>query len=249
MKWTLFRRLADNHLVCDCRLTWLARWLNRHPRLGLNTRCQAPVFLRGRNLAEVDEDELQCSGIENHLETGCQRLSVCPPMCACTESTIDCRDRSLTQVPPNLPDTTSELYVSCFYTFYDAYAEFCISVETGAKPDFLFALKSIFESEEHETTVMTLATTPSVKSPRMLLKAWNLSVHCTKCVFFCFSVFFVILWLYNLQLLLLNANKLQCIRKETFSALSNLNLLSLYDNQIKSLADGTFADLIHLQTL
>ncbi|PIO67529.1 leucine rich repeat domain protein, partial [Teladorsagia circumcincta] len=53
----------------------------------------------------------------------------------------------------------------------------------------------------------------------------------------------------SLQLLLLNANQLQCIRQGTFDSLSELNLLSLYDNQIKSISNETFHKLHKLQTL
>ncbi|KAK2182583.1 hypothetical protein NP493_346g01001 [Ridgeia piscesae] len=48
---------------------------------------------------------------------------------------------------------------------------------------------------------------------------------------------------------LLNANRITCVRKDTFQDLHNLNLLSLYDNKIQSLANGTFDPLANIQTL
>lgn len=48
---------------------------------------------------------------------------------------------------------------------------------------------------------------------------------------------------------LLNANKINCIRPNTFQDLQNLSLLSLYDNKIQSLAKGTFTSLRAIQTL
>ncbi|EEC07318.1 slit protein, putative [Ixodes scapularis] len=53
-------RLSENPLVCDCRLAWLALWLQRHPRLGLLTRCSRPLPLRGKLLAELHETDLRC---------------------------------------------------------------------------------------------------------------------------------------------------------------------------------------------
>lgn len=53
----------------------------------------------------------------------------------------------------------------------------------------------------------------------------------------------------SLQLLLLNANQLHCIRRGTFDPLTDLNLLSLYDNRIKSISNETFHRLQKLQTL
>lgn len=71
--------------------------------------------------------------------------------------------------------------------------------------------------------------------------------------------------LHTLQLLLLNANRIECIRTDAFRALGQLNLLcvclcyaniteycrfsSLYDNRIQSIANGTFASMKQLQTL
>lgn len=53
----------------------------------------------------------------------------------------------------------------------------------------------------------------------------------------------------ELQLLLLNANELRCLRRDVFEGLENLNLLSLYDNNIQSISNGTFTPLKALQTL
>uniref|UniRef100_UPI001EAEF203 slit homolog 1 protein-like n=1 Tax=Oncorhynchus gorbuscha TaxID=8017 RepID=UPI001EAEF203 len=53
----------------------------------------------------------------------------------------------------------------------------------------------------------------------------------------------------SLELLLLNANKIHCIRATAFQDLENLALLSLYDNKIQTLAKGTFSPLHSIQTL
>jgi hypothetical protein len=48
---------------------------------------------------------------------------------------------------------------------------------------------------------------------------------------------------------LLNANKIVCVRGDTFRGLEKLSLLSLYDNQLKTLANDTFTPLKSVQTL
>ncbi len=48
---------------------------------------------------------------------------------------------------------------------------------------------------------------------------------------------------------LLNANKIVCVRGDTFRGLEKLSLLSLYDNQLKTLANDTFTPLKSIQTL
>ena len=53
----------------------------------------------------------------------------------------------------------------------------------------------------------------------------------------------------SLQLLLLNANEIECIRRDAFRDLHSLSLLSLYNNNLQSLANGTFEQLKAIQTL
>jgi len=57
----LHRRIADNPLQCDCRLSWLSKWLRLHPTLGLFTRCASPHGLRGRELVELQQSSFVCT--------------------------------------------------------------------------------------------------------------------------------------------------------------------------------------------
>ncbi|EPY81129.1 slit 2 isoform 2-like protein [Camelus ferus] len=49
--------------------------------------------------------------------------------------------------------------------------------------------------------------------------------------------------------ILLNANKINCLRVDAFQDLHNLNLLSLYDNKLQTIAKGTFSPLRAIQTM
>uniref|UniRef100_A0A8C9UDL7 Slit guidance ligand 3 n=1 Tax=Serinus canaria TaxID=9135 RepID=A0A8C9UDL7_SERCA len=49
--------------------------------------------------------------------------------------------------------------------------------------------------------------------------------------------------------MLLNANKINCLRVNTFQGLHNLKLLSLYDNKLQTISKGLFAPLRSIQTL
>lgn len=55
-------RLANNPFLCDCRLSWLGRWLRRHPTLALFTKCYAPPTLRGKEVAELHDSNFRCPG-------------------------------------------------------------------------------------------------------------------------------------------------------------------------------------------
>jgi len=39
----------------------------------------------------------------------CSKSSVCPARCTCTDTIVDCRDRGLTEIPTNIPQTITEL--------------------------------------------------------------------------------------------------------------------------------------------
>ncbi|KAI8480500.1 Slit 2 protein, partial [Branchiostoma belcheri] len=54
-------RIANNELICDCHLSWLAEWLRMRPRLGLFTRCAAPALLSNVHVAELQRNEFLCN--------------------------------------------------------------------------------------------------------------------------------------------------------------------------------------------
>lgn len=53
---------------------------------------------------------MKCSGIEKRAAASCSEASICPSVCTCTDTTVDCHDRGLKHIPANLPITTTELY-------------------------------------------------------------------------------------------------------------------------------------------
>ncbi|EJW83056.1 hypothetical protein WUBG_06033, partial [Wuchereria bancrofti] len=102
-------RLAENPWLCDCRLRWMKKIISNSHLLARNTLCHRPAHLHSRMLGNINETLMKCSGIEKRAATSCRDASVCPSVCTCTETTIDCRDRGLTHIPANLPSTTTEL--------------------------------------------------------------------------------------------------------------------------------------------
>ncbi|GAA6099214.1 slit homolog 3 protein [Tachysurus ichikawai] len=53
----------------------------------------------------------------------------------------------------------------------------------------------------------------------------------------------------KLKRMLLNANKINCLRVNTFKDLQSLNLLSLYDNKLQTISKGLFTPLRAIKTL
>ncbi|CAH1783872.1 unnamed protein product [Owenia fusiformis] len=222
-------RLADNALNCDCHLSWLAKWLRSHPKLGLFTKCGVPHHLKSANVAELRDNDFKCNDVEVPDQDDCYAEPICPAKCVCSESIVDCRDKGLTDIPDNIPELTTELRLeqnqitrvsSKAFMEYKRLRRIDLSnnMISFLAPDAFVGLKSLNSLVLYGNKITDL--------PPGIFKGMT-----------------------SLQLLLLNANKISCVRTDTFEDLSHLNLLSLYDNKIQSLANGSFTPLKNIQTL
>ncbi|XP_046659132.1 protein slit isoform X2 [Homalodisca vitripennis] len=222
-------RLSDNNLICDCHLSWLARWLRRFPRLALYTRCFSPTQLKGQNVADLHDQEFKCSGLVERPTGECQTEPQCPHPCRCADGIVDCREKALTKVPDHLPEGTTELRLE----------QNDIS-EIPPKAFSSYKRLRRIDLSKNQISKVAVDAFLGLKSLTSLVLYGNKIKDLPGGVFHGLS---------SLQLLLLNANEISCIRKDTFKDLHGLNLLSLYDNNIQSLANGTFDTMRSIQTL
>ncbi|KAF4517658.1 hypothetical protein B566_EDAN002890 [Ephemera danica] len=222
-------RLADNSLICDCHLGWLARWLRRNPRLAPHARCFAPQGLKGRAVAELHDTDLKCSGLVERPSGECVSEPQCPHPCRCAQGIVDCREKGLTRVPTHLPEAVTELRLEQ-------------NAITDIPPRAFTPYKRLSQIDLSNNQITKVAADAfhGLKSLTSLVLYGNKIADLPAGVFHGLS---------NLQLLLLNANEISCIRRDSFKDLHSLNLLSLYDNNIQSLANGTFTSLRSIQTL
>ncbi|CAF1267962.1 unnamed protein product, partial [Adineta ricciae] len=222
-------RLHDNQFVCDCRLLWLAKYLKLHPFLGLNARCQDSNTLTSRDITSLIDDEKQCNSMDiDDIDYTCN-VPVCPYPCTCFNGVVDCKDKDLTEIPRNIPDTTIELRLEK-------------NQITEVPPKMFSHLKKLRRLDISNNLIATIypdsfAGLKSLNS--LILYRNNLKMLPSE----------VFSELNSLQLLLLNANKIVCVRGDTFRGLEKLSLLSLYDNQLKTLSNETFLPLKSIQTL
>ncbi|CAD6190609.1 unnamed protein product [Caenorhabditis auriculariae] len=220
-------RLSENPWLCDCRLKWMKR--STTGQAATHAKCAKPATLQGSSINSVDESMMKCSGIEKRATASCKEARVCPAVCTCTETTVDCRDRGLMHIPANLPPHTTELRLEENFITY-------------VPPKAFHNLKNLRRLELSKNSINEI-------SPKAFEGLHNLNIlalygnNLTELPVDAF------VGLPNLRILLMNANQLHCIRRGTFDALYNLNLLSLYDNQIKSISEATFKNLTKLQTL
>ncbi|KAK5985627.1 hypothetical protein GCK32_013221, partial [Trichostrongylus colubriformis] len=177
-------------------------------------KCMRPAFLQGQSIEHVDESLMKCSGIEKRATVSCAEAHVCPPACACTDTTVDCRDRGLTHIPANLPSSTTELRLEQNRITY-------------VPPKAFQNLRNLKRLDLSRNWIIEVAPRAfqGLHSLNSLVLYGNNLTELPAEAFH---------GLGNLQLLLLNANQLQCIRQGTFDPLTELNLLSLYDNQISN---------------
>ncbi|XP_071038445.1 protein slit isoform X1 [Parasteatoda tepidariorum] len=229
MKKLRVLRISDNPFTCDCHLSWLAGWLRRNPRLGLFSKCNLPLYLKNKAIAELHEFDFRCTGNEEEPPAGCSREPMCPHPCSCYDGVVDCRDKGLSRLPDHIPETATELRL-----------EQNQIREIPPKAFSSFKRLKRIDLSNNEISKIAGDAFSGLKTLTSLVLYGNKVTDLTNGIFKGLS---------SLQLLLLNANKISCLRKDTFNDLHNLNLLSLYDNNIQSLANGTFNALHNIQTL
>ncbi|XP_070490339.1 protein slit isoform X1 [Chironomus tepperi] len=222
-------RLSDNPFACDCHLSWLSKFLRSAPRLAPYTRCHSPSQLKGQNVADLHDQEFKCSGLTEHAPIECGGRSLCPHPCRCAEGIVDCREKSLANVPLTLPEDTTEIRLEQNYI-------------TEIPPKAFTNHRRLRRIDLSNNNISRIAydAFSGLKSLNSLVLYGNKIKELPAGVF---------KGLTSLQLLLLNANEISCIRKDSFKDLTSLSLLSLYDNNIQSLSNGTFESLKQIQTL
>jgi len=226
-------RLHNNNLVCDCHLAWLAKWLRAHPTLALFAKCHDPPHLRAVEIAELQESDFTCNGVPSaqvqQPAQDCIIPPVCPSKCVCTDTIVDCRDKGLTDLPANIPESTTELRLEQ-------------NQITEIRSKVFAELKKLRRIDLSNNQISRVAADAFVGLENLN----SLVLYGNKIDDLPPGIFN---GLVSLQLLLLNANRITCVRDDTFKDLHSLNLLSLYDNKIQSLANATFTPLKNIQTL
>ncbi|XP_037636755.1 slit homolog 3 protein [Sebastes umbrosus] len=223
-------RLHSNNLHCDCHLSWLSDWLRARRGLAPFTQCMAPAHMRGLNVPDVQKKDFICNGpAQTESRTCVPQVAVCPPSCSCNNNIVDCRRKSLTEIPANLPEGIVEIRLE---------QNLIKSVPAGAFSSYK-KLKRIDLSKNQISDIAADAFS-GLRSLTSLVLYGNKITELPKGLFD---------GLVSLQLLLLNANKINCLRVNTFQDLQNLNLLSLYDNKLQTISKGLFAPLRSIKTL
>ncbi|XP_035769669.1 slit homolog 3 protein [Neolamprologus brichardi] len=217
-------RLHSNNLHCDCQLSWLSDWLRARRGLAPFTQCMAPAHMRGLNVPDVQKKDFVCNGpAQTESRTCAPQVTVCPPSCSCNNNIVDCRRKGLTEIPVNLPEGIVEIRLE---------QNLIKSVPAGAFSAYK-KLKRIDLSKNQISDIAADAFS-GLRSLTSLFDADKGNTVqpnvCTSCT-------------------LLNANKINCLRVNTFQDLQNLNLLSLYDNKLQTISKGLFAPLRSIKTL
>ncbi|KAK3799525.1 hypothetical protein RRG08_052709 [Elysia crispata] len=223
-------RINDNSLLCDCHLAWFARWLRRNPTLALFTECRQPMHLRHQEIAELQDRDFKCDvTFQRRHSTECVEENLCPRQCRCSDGVVDCRQRRLTTVPKQIPESTVEIRME---------ENRITKIHARAFAD-LKNLKRI-DLGNNQITYIAPDAFSGLNNLNSLMLYGNKIADLPPGVFG---------GLTSLQILMLNANKISCVRVDAFKDLSSLSLLSLYDNEIQSLANGTFTPLTKVQTI
>lgn len=156
--------------------------------------------------------------------------TTCPSACTCgSDNRVVCRERGLTEIPANIPDTVTELRL-----------EMNRIREIPSKAFSRFKHLRRIDLNNNEIIKIAADAFYGLKHLDTLVLYGNSITELGQGIF---------KGLNKLELLLLNANNISCIRSDLFADLANVKLLSLYDNHIQSLANGTFDGLKSIQTI
>ncbi|CAF0707250.1 unnamed protein product [Brachionus calyciflorus] len=109
-KLTIFR-IQNNKLECGCKLIWFSKWLLKNSHLAHDLKCFSSKDNQFKDVTSLNEYEFKCNIQESDdIDGHCAPEAECPYPCVCENDIVDCKDRSLTEIPKNIPKTTVELH-------------------------------------------------------------------------------------------------------------------------------------------
>lgn len=188
----------------------------------------SPNHFQSIDTSEPNQGSLLASGTQaTYLST---YQPTCPSACTCSsDNRVVCRERGLTEIPLNIPETVTELRL-----------EMNRIREIPSKAFSRFKHLRRIDLNNNEISKIAADSFYGLKQLDTLVLYGNSITELGQGIFKGLS---------KLDLLLLNANNISCIRSDLFADLANVKLLSLYDNNIQSLANGTFDGLKSIQTI
>lgn len=108
--------MGRNPLVCDCKLRWLNEYFKSRPVERSGITCSLPKRLAKKNIGTIPTSKFRChlTGLNNQSLTQqddelCEQINECPIKCVCKGTVVDCKGKNLTDIPANIPETTTEM--------------------------------------------------------------------------------------------------------------------------------------------
>uniref|UniRef100_A0A8C4QPU1 Slit homolog 2 (Drosophila) n=1 Tax=Eptatretus burgeri TaxID=7764 RepID=A0A8C4QPU1_EPTBU len=233
--------LAQNPLICDCHLRWLAEYLHTNPIETSGTRCASPRRLANKRIGQIKSRKMRCSakekytlpgteGQHGHAGGSCFMDMLCPDNCRCEDTMVDCSGQRLTKIRGQIPLYTTDLRFNN--------NELTVLKATGLFRK-LKEVKRLIVSNNKISHIEVGAFEGASGITELQLSGNHLeSVQAG-----------MFQGLRQLKTLMLRSNKLTCINNASFVGLTSVRLLSLYDNQITTISPDAFSSMHSLSTL
>ncbi|KAK6765982.1 hypothetical protein RB195_025724 [Necator americanus] len=225
--------LAKNPLICDCNLEWLAELQEARNIETSGARCEAPKRVSRKRFAALPPSKFRCKGTEIYQTQRADECFIdvdCPAQCTCHGTVVDCSNKGLIEVPHEIPQFTTELYLT----------RNRISVISAASG--LSKLQNLLKLDISSNNIVAIeeGSLTDMKSLRDLNLSHNKLRHFYSAVLGTSNV---------IEVLSLGSNLLQCLAPSTIGNLTQLRFISLSNNQLKCITPNTFDGLKHLRTL
>ena len=206
--------LLGNHFICNCHMSWFNKWLNNQVNLAHgNPRCQEPPSLKDLPIADLNNNDLICSSVNDR--NGCIHATKCPESCTCVKTTVTCT-HSPNSVAKEFPIETTKLSITESY----------IDVFDPRDYDYLSNLEELDLSRNNIRGIVRLPPNETTRGYRKLKKL-DLGHNYITCLqpesLLAFEA---------LEELILTTNVISQIPYETFQPLAHLKKADFSENPL-----------------
>ncbi|PAV56282.1 hypothetical protein WR25_15709 isoform A [Diploscapter pachys] len=225
--------LAKNPLICDCNLMWLSELQSEKNVETSGARCESPKRLARKRFAVLPPTKFRCKGSEIFVTQRADECFIdynCPAECNCDGTVVDCSNRNLDFIPPEIPRYTTELILKNNKIMSIGWNSNLQHLENLVKLDL----------SNNEISLLDDDAFSALKNLRDLNLGRNKLRHINTNAFRKDN---------KLEIFSASNNRVAWLTNTTFERLTHLQFITLANNQLKCLPNGLFNNVKELRSI